>query len=93
MWKMVITNSIIPIFSLAFTILEDTKINGERTLSIKYRLWMFDYGIFLIVAQLIVLVVTFFVWKKKKFKLIAIAIFLIWIVMGILMPEGPGLFD
>jgi L-asparagine transporter-like permease len=93
MRKLIVTNTIIPIFSILFLILENIKVNGERLLSIKYRMWMFDYGFFLIIAQLIVLFLTFFIWKKKQYRAMAVGIFLIWMIVGLLLPKGPGLFD
>jgi hypothetical protein len=93
MWKMIITNTIIPTFGIVVTVLENIKVNGERLLSLKYRLWIFDYGAFLVVLQLIVLITSLFVWKSKNYRLVAVGIFVIWVLMELLMPTGPGVYD
>lgn len=93
MWKMVLTNTVIPAFSICISILLLLKQNGERLLSIKYRLWIYDYGIFILLAQIIILIITFFVWKQKKYRLIAILIFIFWILINLLIPESGGLYD
>lgn len=93
MWKMIIANAIIPIFTIVFIILENITANGQRILSIKYRLWMFDYGFLLIIAQLIILVITFIVWKERTHRLIASAIFLIWLIVWFFVSRETSLFD
>ena len=64
MWKLIAINAIIPMCSLFFILLENITKNGERVLSVKYRLWMFDYGFILVVLQLIILIVTLFFGRK-----------------------------
>jgi hypothetical protein len=93
MWKVIVLNAIIPLATFLFQILENTKVNGQRILSVKYRLWIFDYGFFLIVSQFIILMVTFFIWKKRKYRLIAIAILFVWILIYFLLSKKISLFD
>lgn len=54
---------------------------------------MFDYGGFFLAIQAIILVATFLIWKDKKYKIIAIAIFLLWLAIGFLMPNSGGVYD
>jgi hypothetical protein len=90
---MVITNTVIPILSIVFAILENVTEKGQRLLSVKYRLWMFDYGFLLVIAQLIIIVFTFFVWKKSRYRLISVAIFLIWLIAWFFISKETSVFD
>lgn len=93
MRKMIIANAIIPILSIVFMMFESITIKGQRLISIKYRLWMFEYGFLLIFVQLIILIITFFIWKERKNRLVAFVIFLIWIFIGFFISKEISLFD
>jgi len=85
-------NLVIPIITLIIGVIEMVKMNGQRLMSVKYRLLLFDYGIFLQVAQVLVFVISLFVWRKRRERLIVVAIFCLWILMMLLMPSS-SLFD
>ena len=87
---MIVINLIIPLLGLVLTFLE-----YKRILSIKYRLWIFDYGIFLCIAQLIILIVIFIIVRRKRDRMIAFLIFVIYflILIGLSLLSEGGLFD
>jgi predicted membrane channel-forming protein YqfA (hemolysin III family) len=93
MRKLIIANCLIPIISIVILILENVSINGERMLSIKYRMLIFDYGFIFLVLQAIILLISLFVWRTRRQRVVAVSIFLAWIIICLLMPSGPGLFD
>ncbi len=93
MKKLLWLNLFIPILTTLFFILEVVKVNGERLLSVKYRLWMFDYGSIFLIIQALILVATFFIWKDRKYRIIAFSIFLIWLAIGFLIPNNAGVYD
>jgi hypothetical protein len=78
MWKILATNLFIPLAYFTLIFLE-----YRRVLPIKYRLMLFDYGILFLFAQLIVVIITFFLWKKKNYRWVAIIIFLVYVVLDI----------
>jgi len=92
MRKVIMINLVIPIITLIIGVIEMVKMNGQRLMSVKYRLLLFDYGIFLQVAQVLVFVISLFVWRKRRERLIVVAIFCLWILMMLLMPSS-SLFD
>jgi hypothetical protein len=90
---MVIVNVIIPVVSLFITILQNIKPNGERLLPVKYRLLIADYGIFFLIAQLLVVTATFYFCRTRKYRVMAVIIFIAWIFIELLMPNGGALYD
>lgn len=93
MRKLIIVNCIVPIVSIFLLILQNVSTGGERVLSIKYRMLIFDYGFIFIILQLIILFVSMFVWKTRRQRFVAVSIFIGWIIFALLIPTGPGLFD
>ena len=79
MKRVIIINLIVPFLNVVFYVL-----TFHKLLSIKYRQFFFDYGGLFALAQLIVLIITFFVWKEKKYRLIAVLIFVTYILLGFL---------
>lgn len=92
MRKVIMINLIIPIITLIIGVIEMVSMNGQRLMSVKYRLLLFDYGIFLQVAQVLVFVISLFVWRKRRERFIVIAIFCLWLLMMLLMPSS-SLYD
>ena len=93
MRKMILLNSFIPIATFVFQLLLISKIKGERILTVGYRLWFFDYGFLLILSQLLILILTFFIWKERNYRLIAVLIFFVWIVIYLLLAKNSTVFD
>ncbi len=93
MFKVMLSNLIIPLFSIGLIVLENLSIKGERILSIKYRLWIFDYGFILVLSQIAILIITFFVCKKRKERLIALTIFFLWILIIFFQLKNVSMFD
>lgn len=94
--KLIFFNSIIPFFIIIFNYLENILINGERFISVKYRLMMSDYGGYLIIVQIIVSIVSFFIWKKRKYRAIIVIIFLFWILIEFIINRAipnMGIYD
>jgi hypothetical protein len=91
MLKIIVINLFIPITNFVLIFLEYKKI-----FPIKYRLFLFHYGIPFLVAQLVIFITTVILWKKRSFRLVAIAIFLVYIlvvVLGFLFLPPLYLYD
>lgn len=94
MIKLIATNTIIPLFTIVFSILEEARINNERILSVEYRLWMFDHGHLFLFAQIVILIISWFVWRSKKARVTCVSIFFAWILIGFLLAKNSsGVFD
>jgi hypothetical protein len=90
MQKLVLIN-LIPIFSFIEVLLE-----YKRVLPVKYRLLMYEYGYWLLLIQLMVLIITLALWKRNKYRIISISIFLLYLVVsvfGFMFVPPVDLFD
>jgi hypothetical protein len=76
MFRVLIINLIIPIFEILLTILEYMK-----ALPVRYRLMYFNSGLTLPIFQLVILVLTFVLFKGKKQRIAASLIFVIYILL------------
>ena len=65
MLKVIITNSIIPLFSITEHTLEIVRIGNVRILSVHYRLWMYDYAGYFVIGQFFILLISLFFGRKK----------------------------
>lgn len=93
MWKVISLNAVIPLISLMILVFDNLKIDNQRLLPIKYRIWMFDYGFYVFLVQFIILCATCFICKEKNGQLVAFAIFFIWIIIGFILSDNTTLFD
>lgn len=76
MAKVLMLNLFIPVLDIFLTILE-----YERILSVRYRLLHFDYGIVLPITQLAILFITFSLWRQRKYRWVAVGIFVVYILL------------
>jgi hypothetical protein len=76
MLKVLILNLFIPVLEIVLTILE-----YRRVLPVKYRLMHFDNGLVLPIAQVAILIFTFALLKERKYRFVALVIFLVYIAL------------
>jgi hypothetical protein len=78
MIKAIIINLLVPLVNIVFYLLVYKKV-----LSSVVKDWLLDYGIFFLIIQILILILTFIVWKKTKYRFIAIAIFIFYVALGL----------
>ena len=71
-------NLFIPVFNIVVYLLA-----AKRLLPFKYRELLFDYGFVFLVLQIIAVIVTYYFWVQKRFRMVAIIIFVIYILLGV----------
>ena len=78
MIRVLMINLFIPVFNIVVYLLA-----AKRLLPFKYRELLFDYGFVFLVLQIIAVIVTYYFWMQKRFRMVAIIIFVIYILLGV----------